>query len=44
MKRFVIAFLCALFFSANALAGNYTGIWWNSSESGWGLIFRSKAM
>jgi hypothetical protein len=39
MKRFVIAFLCTFFFSASALAGNYTGIWWNSGESGWGVNF-----
>jgi hypothetical protein len=39
MKCFAMAFLCSLFFSVNALAGNFTGIWWNQSEAGWGVNF-----
>jgi hypothetical protein len=39
MKRLLIAFSCLFLFSTNAFSGNYTGIWWNSSESGWGVNF-----
>jgi hypothetical protein len=39
MKRFLIAFSFLFLFSTNVFSGNYTGIWWNSSESGWGVNF-----
>jgi uncharacterized protein (DUF1800 family) len=32
-----VALIVALLFSPGARAANYTDIWWNPSESGWGL-------
>jgi hypothetical protein len=37
LLRMFAALLCAAFAPIAALAQNYSDIWWNSAESGWGL-------
>ena len=42
MRQFLAAALCAIAFPALAQsvpAANYSDIWWNPSESGWGVTF-----
>jgi hypothetical protein len=39
MKKAIAIFLFLIAMSQTAFAGSFTGIWWNRSESGWGLNF-----
>lgn len=39
MKKAIAIFLFLITMSHDALSGSFTGIWWNRTESGWGLNF-----
>jgi hypothetical protein len=39
MRRFLFALAALLFFCNHAFAASINGIWWNRSESGWGINF-----
>jgi hypothetical protein len=39
MKKFVAVLIVLWVLSFNASAGTHSGIWWNASESGWGINF-----
>lgn len=39
MKRFVAVLAFFALFSSHVFAANFSGIWWNKNESGWGINF-----
>ena len=43
MKRISVALVGLLMFCSQAWAGGFNGIWWNKSESGWGINFSQQA-
>jgi hypothetical protein len=43
MKRFFVALFGLLMLCSQAFAGGFNGIWWNKSESGWGINFSQQA-